>query len=186
MEYLKKIFVYYERYKIITLSCVVTFSFILGFFILGPFITSDVYKWYQIQSEGNEIISRLVDVQGLIADKLIASTIPLFMVWIVVLVTYRLDKTKISMINENSKYLALFTGTTAFIVLSFGSVLIGICSYGLKIYGYNHGFLIAITFSTMLVVCGFIIRKATKPELVDNVVLNKLSGFMLFVCICLM
>lgn len=190
MEFLKKcvdqILYWYGIYKLIILLCIVICSFSLGFFVFGPFMTSEVYEWFKIQSNGNKIISELVDVQGMVADKLIASTIPLFMVWVVVLTAYRLDKTKISIINENSKYLALFSGTTAIIVLSLGSILSGICSYGLKLYGYSHSFLIATLFALMVIASGLLIRKATKPELVENSSLNKLSGVMLFICIIFM
>lgn len=177
---------WYGKYKLSILLCIVIASFALGFFIFGPFMTSDVYEWFKIQSSGNKIISELVDVEGMIADKLIASTIPLFMVWTVVLTAYRLDKTKISTINDSSKYLALFSGTTAVIVLSLGSVLVGLCSYGLKLYGYSHSFLIATVFSVLVIACGLLIRKATKPELVESSSLNKLSGVMLFICIIFM
>lgn len=190
MEYFKKYvdqtLYWYGTYKFLILLFIVVCSFALGFLIFGPFMTSDVYAWFKTQSSENKIISELIDVQAMIADKLIASTIPLFMVWSVVLTAYRLDKTKISIINENSKYLALFSGTTALIVLSLGSILLGICSYGLKLFGYSHSFLFAEVFSLLVVACGFLIRKATKTELVENPVLNKLSGVMLFVCIILM
>lgn len=176
----------YGSYKLIILLSILAGSFALGLLLFGPFMTSDVYEWFKNESSGNEIISRLVDVQGMVADKLIASTIPLFMVWVLVLTAYRLDKTKISTINENSKYLVFFSGTTAIIVLSLGSILFGISCYGLNTFGYSHSFLFATVLAVMVVICGLLIKKASKPELVENSVLNKLSGFMLVVCITLM
>ncbi len=177
---------WYGNYKLIILFLVVGCSFALGLFVFGPFMTSDVYAWFKDQSSGSKIVSGLVDVQGMVADKLIASTIPLFMVWIVVLTAYRLDKTKITTINESSKYLAFFSGTTSIIVLSLGSILFGISFYGLITFGYSHSFLFATVFAIMVVICGLFIKKGTKPELIENSSLNKLSGFMLFVCITLM
>lgn len=176
----------YGSYKLIILLFIVVGSFALGLLLFGPFMTSDIYEWFKNESSGNKIISGLVDVQGMVADKLIASTIPLFMVWILVLTAYRLDKTKISTINESSKYLAFFSGTTAIIVLSLGSILFGISCYGLNTFGYSHSFLFATVFAIMVVICGLLIKKGTKPELVENSALNKLSGIMLFVCITLM
>ncbi|QYJ88798.1 hypothetical protein [Shewanella halotolerans] len=176
---------FYSKWKLFILAFFVSASLGLGFILFGPFITSDAYEWYKTISAANPLVSEFVDVQGMIADKLIASTVPLFTVWTLVLGAYCLDKNQIRIINESSKYLAFFTGSTALIVLCLGGTLLGICLYGLKELGYSHAFLAATVFAVMVVGCGFLIKSATRPELKENSVLNKLASSMLVVCFLL-
>lgn len=176
---------FYSQWKLFILAFFVSVSLGLGFILFGPFITSDAYEWYKTVSAANPLVSGLVDVHGMIADKLIASMVPLFTVWTLVLGAYCLDKNQIRIINESSKYLAFFTGSTALIVLCLGGSLLGICLYGLKELGYSHKFLAATVFAAMVVGCGFLIKSATRPELKENSALNKLAGLMLVVCFLL-
>lgn len=175
----------YSKWKLVVLGIIIIGSTSLGYFVFGPFINSDVYKWFNKQAANSSLISGLIDVQGMLADKIVASTIPLFTVWSLVLAAYCLDKSQIKLINESSKYLAFFTGSTALIVFGLGSVLFGICLYGLSYFGYSHGFLAASIFALLVIICGFFIRASTRPELKENSALNKLAGKMLVVCMLL-
>lgn len=176
---------FYSKLKMYILFVFISISLSLGFFKFGPFINPDTYKWFKSISSANPLIGELVDIQGMIVDKIIASTIPLFTVWTLVLWAYCLDKNKIKIINNSSKYLAFFTGSTALIVLCLGSTLLGVCLYGLMELGYSHAFLAATIFSTSLIVCGLLIRNATMPELKENSALNKLASSMLALCLLL-
>lgn len=172
----------YSKWKLLILACFVLVSLGLGFFLFGPFMISDAYEWYKTMSATTPLVSGLVDVQGMIVDKLIASTVPLFTVWTLVLGAYCLDKNKIQIINDSSKYLAFFTGSTALIVLCLGGTLLGICLYGLMELGYSHAFLAATVFAVVVIVCGIFIRSATRPKLKENLALNRLAIVMLAIC----
>lgn len=176
---------FYSKWKFFILVIFVSISLALGFFLFGPFITSDAYEWFKSISAANPLIAELVDIQGMIADKIIASTVPLFTVWSLVLGAYCLDKNQIQIINNSSKYLAFFTGSTALIVLCLGGTLLGVCLYGLKELGYSHTFLAATIFAALVIGCGLLIRTATRPELKENSALNKLASSMLVVCLLL-
>jgi hypothetical protein len=173
---------FYSKWKLLIVIFFVTISLALGFYLFGPFMTSDAYEWYKIESSSNPLISGLIDVQGMVADKLVASTVPLFTVWTLVLGAYCLDKNQIWIINDSTKYLAFFTGSTALIVLCLGGILLGICLYGLNEFGYSHSFLAATVFAAIVIGCGLIIKSATRPELKENSTINKLAGPMLIVC----
>jgi len=190
MEKLKKIIDWlihvYRSYQYIILSLTSIASIILGYCLLGPFMNSDEYKWFKKLSEENHMISELVNVQRMLADKLIASTIPLFVVWTVVLTAYCLDRNRISVINESSRYLAFFTGGTAFIVMMLGFTFFGICMYLFRLEGYSHIFLLITSFSLVVVAGGFFMKRATKLEIVEkNGKENKLVFPLLISCVVL-
>jgi|SRR5690606_15722333 len=175
----------YRRYRLLVLCTIAVTSLAAGFFVIGPFVASDAYMWFRSVHESNQIIFDLIDIQGMLLDKLISSTVPLFAVWSIVLAVYCLDRSKTDIINRSSKYLVFFSGGTALIVLGFGFAALGVCLYALRMYGYSHQFLATFIFAAMVVVCGLFIRTATRPELKDSAILNSLALPMLIVCMLL-
>lgn len=172
----------YRRCRLLVLFAIAVTSLAAGFFVIGPFIASDAYMWFKSVHESNQIVSDLIDIQGMLLDKLISSTVPLFTVWSIVLAVYCLDRNRVDIINKSSKYLAFFSGSTALIVLGFGFTALGVCLYALRLYGYSHQLLATFIFASMVVVCGLFIRTAARPKLKDSSILNSLALPMLILC----
>lgn len=182
---LDQILNWYKKYKLFVLTLAITCSFLFGYYLIGPFANSEPFKKYLAFTKAHPFISDLISVQGVIADKLIASSIPLLVVWSIVLAAYCLDRQKVSTINEYSKYLAFFSGSIALIVLSFGFSIIGTASFGIRLYGINWAFGAMLIYASLIVLCGFLIKKATRPEIKDNPTLNKFALPMLIFCLLL-
>jgi hypothetical protein len=182
---IRNIYNLYTRYKLFVLSLFSIFSFYIGFEIIGPFFDSDVYRWFKSIADDYPVISELISVQDLLFDKIIASTIPLFTVWSVILSAYCLYPERIIEINNSSRYLVILSGSTALIILMIGFIAVGTCIYGYYNYGYSHLFLISIFSSIMVIACGVFIRKGTRLIINERAGVNRFAFPVLIVCLTL-
>lgn len=175
----------YNVYKTTIMLTSICASLLVGILVIGPFVTSEAYEWFVQQTKNNPLLYEFVDVQDMLSKKIIASTVPFFVIWTCVLFAYISNKEKINEINQASKYLSIFTGGTGFIIIVFGFCLFGTFGYSLFHFGYSLELLLSLFFSSLIIGMGFFIRAMMRPHLKENIYLTKSAPALFSTCILL-
>ncbi len=141
-------------------------AFIVGFYPLGSFLESEVYKWIVTQYENIPILARLLDVQGMLVDKMVATTVPLFTTWALVFFIYgAMDDIKGNKIASISPVLSWFTGGTGAFVAILGCISLGISFYGLAFHGMTNAIIAALIFGVLIIISGMFMKYAATPAI---------------------
>jgi hypothetical protein len=140
-------------------------AMLYGAFFLGPFMTSDAYQWLKEFAVNYPFVMEFLDIEGMLIEKLISTTVPVFTVWSLVFFIYASNKHRLKNINDLSPYLSMFTGATGAYVLFLGFVILGLSLYGYHIEQFSSAVISILIVSFVLITTGLFMKKAAKPFL---------------------
>lgn len=175
----------YKKYRLIVLWVCSIAGIIVGYFMIGPFIVSDAYQWIAELVNTNKLVADLIDINGMVRDKLLASTLPFFIVWSCILAIYVCDKGSVDTINRVSKNLTFLTGGTAFFTIVLGFTLLGTFSSALQKVEFSAYSIPLIVLSILIIIMGLFLRHVMKPIIDPASLVNRFAPCLLAVCIAL-
>jgi hypothetical protein len=154
-----------------------------GYFLIGRFIVSDAYRWIVQLISNNQLLSDLIDVDRMIIDKLLASTLPFFIVWSCVLAIYVFDYRSRTTLNQISKHFSFLTGGTAFLTIVLGCTLLGTFAYALQQIALSVYTILLILLLLLIIRMGFFLRQVMKVEITPDTCAIKYAPYFLAGCI---
>lgn len=170
-----------SKFSLVVTVCFCLTAVIIGFYVIGPFFESEMYRWFQTTSIGDVKISKLLDVKSMLIEKLITSFIPIFMIWSILLTAFRTYPQNIAAINASAKLLSLLTSGALLLLVIFSSIIIGLQTYMIITYGDFQLLYLAIPYVAATVYLIYITRKPPKFQKDHNA--NWLVGPLLIFCI---
>ncbi|MDQ7732549.1 hypothetical protein QT231_07545 [Halomonas sp. SpR1] len=105
-------------------------AFVAGIFVIGPFMDSEVYEWAKNQVQSNALLAEVIDVQGMIADMLVASTVPMLIVWAIAFYVHSIFKSDNELFNDFYGSVSALLGGPTKIVFVLTGLLLGVCAFG--------------------------------------------------------
>lgn len=153
---------YFKIYKNIALSFIVLLGVVVGYIFLGPFFTSGVMEWFEVQPE---IIRNLVDLESMIIDALISSCVPMLVFLAVAFYGYSRFSTDLKTINNLFPLAWLFAESPATVILFLSSLLVGLCVYGWLEYSNSSSLTALSVLCVFFFVIGFAVRFTCAPNL---------------------
>ncbi|MBC8999807.1 hypothetical protein IAI51_25080 [Pseudomonas sp. N40(2020)] len=173
----------HKKYRnlVLFMSCLLGAG--VGYFVIGRFIVSDAYQWIAKLITNNKLLSDLIDIEGMVVDKLLASTLPFFIVWSFVLAIYVYEYRSSTAINKFSKHFSFLTGGTAFLSIVLGFTLLGTFAYALQQIDFSVYTILLIVTSLLIILMGFFLRRVMKVEIKPDSCLNKYAPYYLVGCV---
>ncbi|MBV4474191.1 hypothetical protein [Pseudomonas botevensis] len=175
----------YKKYRLWVLWMCSIAGGVVGYFLIGPFIVSDAYQWIAELVNTNKLVADLIDINGMVRDKLLASTLPFFIVWSCMLTIYVWDKGSVDTINQVSKNLTFLTGGTAFFTIVLGFTLLGTFSSALQRVAFSGYTILLIVLSILLIIMGFVLRHVMKPTITPASFINQFAPCLLALCMAI-
>ncbi|TDV50421.1 hypothetical protein EDF87_10348 [Pseudomonas helmanticensis] len=155
----------------------------VGYFVIGRFIVSDAYQWIVKLVSEDKLLSELIDIEKMIRDKLLASTLPFFIVWSCVLAIYVFDNRSRTKLNKITKHFSPLTGGTAFFTIVLGCTLFGTFAYALQHVTYSVYTVLLIVLSLLIIGLGFFLRRVMTVEIRPDTCAIKYAPYFLAGCI---
>lgn len=176
---------FYKKYRLLVLWVCSIAGGVVGYILIGPFIVSDAYQWIAELVNTNKLVADLIDINGMVRDKLLASTLPFFIVWSCMLAIYVFDKGSVDTINQVSKNLTFLTGGTAFFTVVLGFTLLGTFSSALQRVAFPEYSIPLIVLSMLIIIMGFFLRHVMKPIIDPASLINRFAPCLLAVCMAI-
>lgn len=173
---------FYKKYRLWVLWVCSVAGGVVGYILIGPFIVSDAYQWIAELVNTNKLVADLIDINGMVRDKLLASTLPFFIVWSCMLAIYVFDKGSVDTINRVSKNLTFLTGGTAFFTIVMGFTLFGTFSSALQKVAFSEYTIPLIVLPILIIILGFFLRHVMKPTIDPASLVNRFAPCLLAVC----
>ena len=183
MKYFGLIYDLYNKYKFVTLILTMGIIAALSYGFLGEFLDSSLFSWLKSELNRTPLLSELISAQSMVVDALIASTLPLFIVWGIAFAGYAEFNEYVDSINKISRYFSFFTGGPSRIVFYLSSVLIGLCVYGWKNYTFSISLVVASILSIVLICMAIFVRSGSSPELKRSDFLDRYAPIFSIICI---
>ena len=177
---IEKLFAAIKAYKLIYLAFIMLAGALIGYLIMGPFVTSGIIDWVKGQPK---IVIELLDVGSMISNALVSASVPMFIVWAIAFYSYQKMKENLGALNKAYPLAYLFAESPASLILFLSSTLIGICLYGWFNYVHSSSLKALSVLSVFFVILGFIVRYSCTPKLEKNKLLNKYSVVCGHVCV---
>ncbi|MEZ1322908.1 hypothetical protein QIW46_16315 [Pseudomonas fluorescens] len=174
---------FYKTKRLLFLIFSAVLFLAIGYISIGPFLVSDAYQWFYTLVQNNAVLKDLVNLNEMIRDKLIATTLPFFILWSCVLFIYLKNKERADTINYISSYLSFLTGGTAFFTIVLGCTLLGSFSYALQKIETSIYTPLLILLSLSIIAMGFYMRHVMKLVINPNSKTDCLAPLMLKLCI---
>jgi hypothetical protein len=140
-------------------------AFVAGIFVVGPFMDSEVYDWAKDQVQSNALLAEVIDVQGMIADMLVASTVPMLIVWAIAFYVHSIFKSDNELFNDFYSSVSALLGGPTKIVFVLTGLLLGVCVFGWWTYGGSPGIIMATVFALFMLALGFYIKYSSSPKI---------------------
>lgn len=165
----------YHKYNLAILMLSILLAFSFGYFLLSPFLESDLYYWVKNMRQESIVISELTNYGDMVTDGIVSSMVPVLIAWAIVMFAYSSNNTNINQLNAFSKYFNFLTRGPGTIILLLGFVVIGMSCYGIVRHGQDTTFFIIFVIGFLLAAIGFIYRKSAELQLKKNKNLDKYS-----------
>lgn len=78
MALLETLFGIYKRLRLVITIVLSVSAFCIGLFGLAPFLTTQTFRALTAAVKGNAILSSFLDLQSMLLDDFVASTVPMF------------------------------------------------------------------------------------------------------------
>jgi uncharacterized membrane protein len=138
---------------------------LLGYHTLGPFLVSPEFQWLKELQDKTPLIGLLLDIEGMLIEKLIATTVPLFTVWSLIMFYYAYNSKAEIHIEQMSPFLSVFTSGTGTFIAALGGITVGICAFGILNFGLRPPVYGLTIIAAALVFGGAYLRGAAKPRI---------------------
>lgn len=156
----------WHRYRLLIFIITLISSILLGLIVIGPIFDSPAYQWIREESNKFPLIKGLIDIEGMLLEKLINSTFPLFCVWSLVLYIYgTMSDIEAKNINKAAPILSYFTSGTGTIFSFWGGLIIGLCIYGTIFHQFSPPIFAFLVYGSLFIVIGIWMRKAARPTI---------------------
>lgn len=140
-------------------------AFVAGIFVIGPFIDSKVYHWAKEQVQSNVLLAEVIDLQSMIADMLVASTVPMLIVWAIAFYVHSIFKSDNQLFNDFYGSVSMLLGGPTKIVFVLTGLLLGICAFSWWTYEGSAGIIMATVFALFMLALGFYIKYSSSPKI---------------------
>ena len=157
------------RFWVLMTACI-----LFGAMLVGPFLRSSLYRRIAKLSNETPLIGQLIDVEGMIAERLLITMVPLLVVWSLISFLAR-NREAVTLIKEASPFLSHFTSKPGTFLAALGFVTLGIYLDGLITLGANAPTTLAIV-AAIIIFAGFVMRVAAEPTLEEGSLIMKYPG----------
>ena len=182
---LERLYNYFLRYRLFLSVVVLVVAVLFGLLIVGPFLISPQYEKFIDITRDQPLLKSLVDIQAILVSKIVASTIPFFVVWSIVLFIYSVDR-RFSITSKSiSEFLSIYTGGVGVIVATMGGVLLGIFVFGIFKNIYSLENLSVGVLAVLLIVAGILMKSMSKPIIEDRDWIHRHSLKFALICLVL-